>query len=412
MAAPLPRLRHDLDIMPSPLDGQPGLLIRDPMRYSTVTLVVPPPLVPGLGCFDGQQDEGDLRATLARATGRVSVGEAARDMAAALSDAGFLEDARFDALRDARTAELAALAERPAAHAGTAYPDRRAPLQRTLRRYFDGAGDSTGGDVLADGPFAIAAPHVSPDGGWRSYVEAYRRLPPAAAAADRVFVILATSHYGAPDRYGLTRKPFATPFGAAVTEVGLVDALAAAAPGAVSLDEPAGFVEHAAEFQVVFLQHLYGPNVRILPVLCGAFVAGPRARRRPETNQRVARFIGALGELAARDPRLTFVLGVDFAHVGLRYGDGAAARADVGASVDVARRDRDRLARIAAGDADGFWDLLTERGDDDLKWCGTSPLYTFLRAVPGVRGQVHGYEQWNIDPSSVVSFGALSFSRN
>ena len=45
-------------------------------------------------------------------------------MAAALSDAGFLDDARFAALRDARAAELAALAERPAAHAGSAYPDR------------------------------------------------------------------------------------------------------------------------------------------------------------------------------------------------------------------------------------------------------------------------------------------------
>ncbi|MES1207708.1 MAG: AmmeMemoRadiSam system protein B [Pseudomonadota bacterium] len=413
MAAPLPRLRHDLDIIPSPLDERPGLLIRDPMRYSTVTLVVPPPLVPGLGCFDGQQDEGDLRATLARATGRVTVAEAARDMAAALSDAGFLDDARFAALRDARTAELAALGERPAAHAGSAYPDRRPALTRTLRGYFDAAQAASGAaaDSSAEPPpFAIAAPHVSPEGGWKSYVQAYQRLPPAVG--ERIFVVLATSHYGAPDRYGLTRKAFATPLGRAVTETALVDALAAGAPGAVSFDEPAGFVEHAAEFQVVFLQHLYGPDVRIVPVLCGAFVGGPRARRRPETNHGVAKFIDALGELAARDPRLTFVLGVDFAHVGLRYGDGTAARADVGEAVDVARRDQERMARIAAGDADGFWDLVTERGDDDLKWCGTSPIYTLLRAVPGIRGRVHGYEQWNIDPSSVVSFGALSFSRN
>ncbi len=55
---------------------------------------------------------------------------------------------------------------------------------------------------------------------------------------------------------------------------------------------------------------------------------------------------------------------------------------------------------------------MTERGDDDLKWCGTSPIYTFLRAVPEARGRVHGYEQWNIDASSIVSFGAISFSRN
>ena len=36
MAAPLPRLRPDLDLMPSPLPEQPGLVIRDPYRYSTV----------------------------------------------------------------------------------------------------------------------------------------------------------------------------------------------------------------------------------------------------------------------------------------------------------------------------------------------------------------------------------------
>ncbi len=407
MAAPLPRLRYDLDVMPSPVGEQPGLLIRDPMRYSTVTLVVPPALVPGLACFDGRQDEGDLRAALARATGRLGVGETARNMAGALSEAGFLDDARFAELRAARTAELAALAERPAAHAGSAYPDRVPALRKKLGGYFDGV---DGGGAPAASPVAIAAPHVSPEGGWKSYARAYRALPPEAG--DRVFVILGTSHYGAADRYGLTRKPFATPFGRAITDVELVDALAAAAPNAVSFDEPSGFVEHAVEFQVVFLQHLYGPNVRILPVLSGPFAEGPRARRRPETSQAVARFVGALGELAARDARLTFVLGVDFAHVGLRYGDRGAARAHQGAAVEVARRDQQRLARIAGADADGFWELVTERGDDDLKWCGTSALYTFLRAVPNVRGTVHGYEQWNIDSSSIVSFGALSFSRN
>ncbi len=409
MAAPLPRLRHDLDLMPSPLAEQPGVLIRDPMRYSTVTLVVPPALVPGLACFDGEQDQRDLQATLARATGRLTAGESARNMAAALSDAGFLDDARFAELRASRTAELAALVERPPAHAGSAYPDEVPALTRTLRGYFEGAGRANAAGP-GSAPFAIAAPHVSPEGGWRSYAAAYRALPPDGG--DRVFVVLGTSHYGAPDRYGLTRKPFATPFGRARTETALVDALARAAPAAVSFDEPAGFVEHAVEFQVVFLQHLYGPGVRILPVLCGAFLEGPRKGRPPEESDAVARFVGELGELAARQgTRLSFVLGVDFAHVGLRYGDGRAARADVGHSVEVARRDRERLARIAAGDGDGFWELVTERGDDDLKWCGTSPLYTFLRALPEARGTLHGYEQWNIDESSIVSFGAVSFSR-
>jgi len=414
MAAPLPRLRADLDVMPSPLPEQPGLIIRDPFRYSTVTLVVPPLLARCLGCFDGQHDEGDLRATLARLAGQLAVGDAAQNLVQALREAGFLDDERFAEMRAARLAEIAAAPERPAAHVGNAYPAEPEPLRARLRGYF-GEGASTG-DGAGDGRLgraparAIAAPHVSPEGGSSVYARAYGALPVDPEAGERVFVVLGTSHYGEPDRFGLTRKPFATPFGAARTEAGLVDALVAAAPDAVALEDPCHFVEHAVEFQVIFLQYLYGPSVRILPVLCGAFGEGPRAGAHPEVSERVARFVGALGDLAAREgSRWTFVLGVDFAHVGRRYGDPLAARAHAGPLAAVATRDRARIERIAAGDARGFWELVTERGDDDLKWCGTSPIYTFLRAVPEARGRLTGYDQWNIDEASVVSFGALLF---
>jgi AmmeMemoRadiSam system protein B len=397
-------------VMPSPLPEQPGLVIRDPFRYSTVTLVVPPLLARCLACFDGRQDAGDLRAALVRLAGRVTVGEAAKSLVKALHEAGFLDDERFAELRAARLQEIAASPSRPAAHLGGAYPAEPAALTETLRGYF-GEAPPKGAAARPSAPArAIAAPHVSPFAGSASYARAYGALSGDPGARDKVFVILGTSHYGEPDRYGLTRKPFATPFGAAPTEVGLVDALARAAPKAVTLEDPCHFVEHAIEFQVVFLQYLFGPAVRILPVLCGAFADGPRQGRRPEANDRVARFAGALGELAAREgSRLSFVLGVDFAHVGRRYGDELAVRANAGPLVTVAARDRARVERIGAGDAGGFWELVAEHGEDDLKWCGTSPIYTFLRAVPEARGRLLGYDQWNIDEASVVSFGAMLF---
>jgi hypothetical protein len=82
----------------------------------------------------------------------------------------------------------------------------------------------------------------------------------------------------------------------------------------------------------------------------------------------------------------------------------------------IAAREGARLERIAGGDAGGFWSLvlgdggLAKRGEDDLKWCGAAPLYTFLRAVPQARGGVLAYDQWNIDEDSVVTFAALSFA--
>ena len=77
---------------------------------------------------------------------------------------------------------------------------------------------------------------------------------------------------------------------------------------------------------------------------------------------------------------------------------------------EVAERDRQRIGCVAQSNADGFWKLVQEN-HDDLKWCGSAPLYTFLKALPQARGELLRYEQWNIDPQSVVSFAGMAFSK-
>ena len=39
--------------MPSPSPEHPGLFIRDPYHFSDAMLVIPPPLIECLRCFDG-----------------------------------------------------------------------------------------------------------------------------------------------------------------------------------------------------------------------------------------------------------------------------------------------------------------------------------------------------------------------
>jgi hypothetical protein len=77
---------------------------------------------------------------------------------------------------------------------------------------------------------------------------------------------------------------------------------------------------------------------------------------------------------------------------------------------EVAARDAARIARIEASDAAGFWELVRPRRDD-LKWCGSSPFYTFLKTAPRARGELLSYEQWNIDERSVVSFAGMAFRK-
>jgi predicted class III extradiol MEMO1 family dioxygenase len=148
-----------------------------------------------------------------------------------------------------------------------------------------------------------------------------------------------------------------------------------------------------------------------LPILCGSFARSIYEGGKPEDDDAVRGFFDALGNIAARESsRLCWVLGVDMAHMGSRYGDPAPARADAGEMLAVAERDRQRIDRMTQGDAEGFWDLVQENCDD-LKWCGSSPIYTFLRTHPSARGKLERYEQWNIDDESVVSFAGITFRR-
>lgn len=415
MAVALPKLRLDLEFLPSPLPERPGLLIRDPYRYSDSTLIVPPALTRGLRLLDGAHTDADLHDFLARASGRPDVGPLGQEFLGALSQAGFFDDGTFQKMRRQRHDDFARANLREAIHAGGGYPAAPPALETTLRRWMaepprvlpSGFPPGLAG---ANGLLGIAAPHASPFAAPATYAAAYAALPPDAAT--RTFVILGTSHYGAPDRFGLTRKPFRTPLGDAITDTELVDRLAAAAPESFVVEDYCHAIEHSIEFQVLFLQNRFGAGVKIVPVLCG-----PLLGARPEDDRGVAAALNALGELQAREGKdLLWVLGVDMAHMGRRYGDAWRARAHTGEMAAITTREGARLDRVGAGDAAGFWRLVQgdgspgARGEDDLKWCGAAPLYTFLRAVPDARGGVLAYDHWNIDEDSVVSFAALSFT--
>jgi len=400
----LPRLRITLDFFPSPVPDRPGLVIRDPYQYSDATLIVPPGLVACLEFFDGGHSSLDLREYLVRATGDLEVGEIEQHLLGALSAAGFLEDEAFLERKEAAERAFAEAPVREPSHAGSGYPDEKSELTRTFDEYLTGDPPPASAEKL----IAIAAPHVSPFGGVDAYRAAYSALSPADA--ERTFVILGTSHYGAPDRLGLTRKPFVTPYGETVPDLRLIDEIQTKSGDAAAMEDYCHAIEHSIEFQIVFLQHLFGPQIRIVPILCGSYANSIYHGSAPESNDHVNRMLGALGEIAAREgDRLLWVLGIDMAHIGRRYGDSYAAIAERDEMEQVAHRDRARIDRMESGDARGFWDLV-QQNRDDLRWCGSAPVYTFLKAVPDARGRLLRYRQWNIDEQSVVSFAGMRFN--
>ena len=215
--------------------------------------------------------------------------------------------------RERRT-EFAASPIREPAHAGAAYPEDPAELRETMVRYMTDAPVASAGWRPARHRRAAREPR-------RRLGIVPRRLRRAAAGASRqdlrhpgdLALRRARDVSASPARISRRRWARRAP------TAPLVDWLANRGGAAVAMEDYCFSFEHTVEFQVVFLQHVLGPDVKILPVLCGPFARSiyrgrqPGGRRRREALLRRAR---RTARARGRQPGL-----------GARRGHGAHGRA-------------------------------------------------------------------------------------
>src|SRR5215472_12125601 len=136
----------NLVFMPSPSPEHHGLFIRDLYRFSDAMLIIPPPLIECLQCFDGRHTGLDLRAGLVKLTDSLEVGEIARHLVETLSTAGFLEDEIFARMQADRRREFAEQPVREPSHAGSAYPAEPEAMRETMAQYMNGGSTPAEGE--------------------------------------------------------------------------------------------------------------------------------------------------------------------------------------------------------------------------------------------------------------------------
>ena len=257
----------------------------------------------------------------------------------------------------------------------------------------------------------LIAPHIDPRRGAAAYAWAYNEL--RRHQRPELIVILGTSHYGAgPELFSATRKDYLTPLGAVPTDRAFVERLAARYAGSrggdLFADEMLHRNEHSIEFQALFLAWALGVDgYQVVPILVSSFHQMVREGESPARNARVARFLDALREeLAAERRRVLILAGVDFAHVGRKFGDSFGV--DDGVTERVRREDLALIETIKAGDPGGFFADIAREGDQ-RKICGLAPMYTQLELLSGRRARLLHYDI-ALEPQteSLVSFASLA----
>ena len=403
-----PRLRP-LEAFPVEQDGERLIALRDPSGFTEQVVLLPIPALDIVSLFDGDHSMAEIHRVVSVRHGEQAPGlEDIARFAARLDDAGFLDSPRFAARR--RRIEEAWLASpsRPAAHAGGAYAGDADALRGQIDGFF----------VHPEGPGlparraaprrlrGLIAPHIDFHRGGPTYAWAYRELLECSDAD--LFVILGTCHGGMADPFAATLKPYDTPLGPAMADRAFFEALQRRYRHDLLASETAHRSEHSIEFQAVLLRRLLGDRpFTVLPVLASFLHEAVWTGGEPEADPRVPRFLDALAEsIAGSDRRVCVIAGVDLAHVGPRFGDAVPNTEAV--LERVAREDREMLETVEAGDPAAFYGSVAADGDS-RRICGLSPIYSFLRALPGARGEVLRYSQAP-DPQGAVSFCAAAFA--
>jgi AmmeMemoRadiSam system protein B len=384
-----PKLRA-LDARPITHNGQPAVLLRDPLRLSERSVVIPQALAAALALLDGTHSAHAVSAALAVRYGlRVPPGTLER-LLTALDDALLLDNARFAQAQQEALSEYRQAPHRPLSSAGESYPADADELRQALQGYLD----AVPGVVPAESQVrGLVSPHIDYARGGPVYAAVWKRAALSVQAADLV-VVLGTDHYGQGNLLTLTRQHYATPFGLLPTAQDIVDQLAEAiGPQAVYAGQLHHRGEHSIELAAVWLHHMrQGQPCDVVPVLCGSFQPFIEGQGTPLEDPTLSAFCQALRQATA-GRRTLVVAAADLSHVGPAFGGaplGWVERARLQAA------DEGLLACMCVGDAQAFFAAI-QRDGDRRNVCGLPPIELALRLLAPVSGEQVAYQRCPAD---------------
>lgn len=404
----LPALRP-IDAAPVEVEGETHFRVCDPTGLAEEQVILSAGAFFIATLLTGFSTMRDVQAAFAKQTGGVHVpAEQILEIVRFLDGLGFLQTDTFSKKQREIIEGFRNATVREAALAGKSYSDDPATLRRFIDDFFTmpegpGAMPATPGE---DPPLrCLIVPHIDFARGACSYAHGYARLY-AAGKPNTVF-IFGVAHAGAPVPFVMTRKDFATPLGTLQVDHAAMDALETACDWDPYEWELVHRNEHSIEFQAVMLAYLYGPDVKIVPILAASLVADPEDKN-PGKHPAVKKFLDACRAYAAqKENRVAVIAGADLAHVGPCFGDDFELDDSIRASIGF--RDMEDLVHVRSGDA-SRWYKAVMADNNARRVCGLGCIYGALETMgKHSKSELLHYGSGDDPAGGVVTFASLAF---
>lgn len=400
----LPLLRP-VEAIPDEANG--SVILRDPTRLAAGALVVGQAELFLLALMDGTKSWLEIQSEYARRTGRLLLSPELEALLDQLDGAGFLEGEGFDRYYQGLLDEYRGAPYRPLRE-----PDSYGVPAAELPSYLDNALLEARLEVrpAPRRPAGLVAPHLDFPRGLRSYAASYAHLFDRPAGPLRV-VVLGTNHFGRSRSVVATDRDFETHWGVVPTDREFLARLEADCGGSLRPYELDHLHEHSIELHAIWLHHLLGEQVQIVPFLCPD-PSGPRGTQAGDPGGVDLRdFALALGEQVRRDPTPTLlVASADLSHVG-RYFEEGDPDLDEGFLSVVREFDESGLQWIDRNDPEGYR-VHMARTQNPTRVCSVGCLYALMVALgPNAEPRRLRYDQLvTREIENCVTCAAYSFS--
>lgn len=403
---PIPPLRFDVQIIPIKHDGETYLYFQDQYGYATGDFAVPKSAQSIFSLFDGQRSVEDIL----KFSGNGVTKEQILEYVQFLDENALLHSPYFRKHAEKTEVEYEESDIHHSITAGLSYPDDPSEMDHFLKEAFDKLPTS---DPVQTAK-ALYAPHIDLRFGLNSYVKAFsaiRELKPKRV------VMLATSHYSGlyPDIYEerpfvISSKDFKMVNGMVKADLKSIRNIREqigdeAEHYGVTFQDRAHRIEHSIEQHLIFINHLWKHDFSIIPILVGSldelFYKADGFQ-----GQQVENFAGLLGELFGDNDKTFFLISGDLAHIGKKFGDNKPAKEMF---EDIRNFDEAFMDFGASGSPQKMLTLMSEKYDP-YRICGYPPLYSFLKTLPDIKGEILTYDIWDeSERESGVSFGSILY---
>ena len=397
---PVPPVRRDIQMIPVQSNGDFYFYFYDALKYTNPEFALNRQVEPVLSLINGRLSIEQIREMLGGSIEK----EDLLKFIQMLDQEMLLETDQFKNYSRSVEENYEKQSVRQPLLAGSSYPAEKEEQYEYVRSLLDSESSSS--------PYkpqkALFAPHIDTDIGGSSYAKAFSTIK---SLTPKRVVILATSHYSGyyPGLY--ENKPF---IGSRKTHL--------SAAGNLKVDEEyldqlkknsesigyteqdrAHRTEHSVELHLLFANHIWNHDFKIVPILVGSFEE-LFYKKDGALNNYINNFSDLIKSLD--DPDTFYLISGDLSHIGMKFGDDRPAsnmrnRVSVfdKAFLELASKNRseDLLEHISTG-------------YDPFRVCGFPPILTFLKTFPKVNGKILDYQWWDeSDRHSAVSYGIIGY---